>query len=190
MKSAHTTPLFKSSHKYLVNGFTLIELIIAMAIIGVLAVVVLVAINPLERQARARDTGRIATVTQLGHAVEAFYAVAGNAAYPLEVSWAQDLIDSGELTAFPSGIEYNYNTIEPCESFVQPGTNPTFCYDLDTVGSNGALVFTTLESTSNLEKCTIGNPYFVYSTADGHGGTICSASDPTPWVSGSQTYVD
>lgn len=36
-------------------GFTLIELLIVMAILGVLAVVVLVAINPVQQLARTRD---------------------------------------------------------------------------------------------------------------------------------------
>jgi prepilin-type N-terminal cleavage/methylation domain-containing protein len=40
-------------------GFTLIELLIVIAILGVLAVVVLVAINPIEQLARTRDGGRL-----------------------------------------------------------------------------------------------------------------------------------
>ena len=46
------------------RGFTLIELLIVMAILGVLAVVVLVAINPIQQLARTRDTGRKSGVTQ------------------------------------------------------------------------------------------------------------------------------
>ena len=43
---------------YLKKGFTLIELLIVIAILGVLAVVILVAINPQEQLARGRGGGR------------------------------------------------------------------------------------------------------------------------------------
>lgn len=52
------------------SAFTLIELLIVIGILGVMAVIVLVAINPGQKQAQARDTGRISGVSQLGHAVE------------------------------------------------------------------------------------------------------------------------
>ena len=64
------------------RGFTLIELLIVMAILGVLAVVVLLAINPAEQLARTRDTGRVSAVTQMGHAVQA-YDTSHNAVYPV-----------------------------------------------------------------------------------------------------------
>ncbi len=67
------------------KGFTLIELLIVMAILGVLAVVVLVAINPVQQLARTRDAGRKSGVTQMGHALEAFYTSQG-AEYPDEAA--------------------------------------------------------------------------------------------------------
>ena len=69
-----------SFSKKLSKGFTLIELLIVIAVIGVLAAVILVAIDPIEQLARGRDAGRKSTNVQLGRALEAFYANTGS--YP------------------------------------------------------------------------------------------------------------
>lgn len=54
-------------------GFTLVELLIVIALIGVLAVAVLSAINPLEQINRARDTGYKNDVEQLISALDRYY---------------------------------------------------------------------------------------------------------------------
>lgn len=171
------------------KGFTLIELIIVIAILGVLAVIVFVAINPGERQAQARDTGRISSITQLGRSLQAYYTV--NTNYPDVGTWAQDLIDQGELSIFPSGVSYSLNGISACTTYVQPAVDSTYCYDEDQVSDNGALVFSKAEATSNRDECTAPEEaYFVFSTEDGRGGTICSNGDPVPWPAGTQNYVN
>lgn len=169
------------------HGFTLIELLIVMAILGVLAVLVFVAINPAERQAQARDTGRMSAITQIGHALEGYLASQGN--YPATGNWAQPLLDVGELSSFPSGIPYNAHGVTNCTTYVQPNLDPTFCYDLDV--DNDALVFARAEANNATVKCTAPEvAFFVYSTADGRGGTICSNGDPAPWASGTMSYED
>lgn len=169
------------------KGFTLIELLIVIAILGILAVIILVLIDPVEKQAQARDTGRISSVVQLGRNVQAYYSQRGT--YPATASWAQDLLDTGELSSFPSGIAYSAYSTTNCLTFVQPATDPTYCYDLDS--NNGALVFALAEANAYTQRCTAPeSAYFVFSTADGRGGTICSNGDPSPWSPGTQTYVD
>lgn len=56
------------------KGFTLVELLIVIALIGVLAVAVLAAINPLEQLNRARDTGMESDGSQLLAATDRYYA--------------------------------------------------------------------------------------------------------------------
>ncbi|MBN1168804.1 type II secretion system protein [Candidatus Woesebacteria bacterium] len=169
-------------------GFTLIELLIVMAVLGVLATVALVIINPTERQAEARDTGRISSVVQIGRAISAYYTSKGE--YPAEGTWAIDLVDGNELSTFPAGIEYS-GSITPCVTFPQPADPNTFCYEEDQLSGNGAIVFSKAESLRYRNKCTAPEEaYFVFSTADARGGTICSSGDPSAWASGTMSYVD
>lgn len=58
-------------------GFTLIELLIVIAVLGILAVAVLSAINPIEQINRSRDTGSRSDAEQLISAIDRFYASSG-----------------------------------------------------------------------------------------------------------------
>lgn len=58
-------------------GFTMIELLIVIAILGILAVAVLAAINPIEQINRGRDTGTRSDAEQLISAIDRFNAFKG-----------------------------------------------------------------------------------------------------------------
>lgn len=160
-----------------------------MAILGVMAVIILVIINPVEKLAQARDSNRLTSVTQLGHALQAYYT--STSSYPVVANWAQNLIDKSEISSFPSGVPYSAYSITPCTTYVEPYTNPTYCYNEDEANGRGAIIFTKAEALSYRSKCTAPyTAYFVFSTVDGRGGTICSNSDPIPWDNGTITYLD
>lgn len=59
------------------GGFTMIELLIVISILGILAVMVLAAINPLEQINRGRDTAKRGDAEQLLGAVERYNAFQG-----------------------------------------------------------------------------------------------------------------
>ena len=172
------------------KGFTLVELLIVIAIIGVLAVVVLVAINPVEQLAKTRDSGRISTVTQVGHAIQAYYTshATQTNAYPTEANWSLNLTQSGEISTFPSGIAYT-GSPTLCTENDEPATTPTYCYDLDTVGTLGAIVYSRMESQNQNTKCGANMAFAIFSTADGRGGIVCSAgADLNPLAAGGFAY--
>lgn len=166
------------------KGFTLIELLIVIAILGTLAVVVLLALNPVQQLARTRDSGRIAGVTQLGHAIEA-YAVSHNGLYPTEnATWITTLVNAGEIQTTPSGIT---DSVGP-GGCTNVAVNSTWCYDYNAAAAQ-AIVYASLESVSSDSLCATPatqRPWAVYSTADGRGGVVCTGgTEPT---SGNQTF--
>ncbi|MDP3983310.1 MAG: type II secretion system protein [bacterium] len=56
------------------KGFTLIELLIVIALIGVLAVALISAINPVEQTRKANDTSRKTAAAEMLNAIERFQA--------------------------------------------------------------------------------------------------------------------
>lgn len=74
-------------------GFTMIELLIVISILGILAVAVLSAINPVEQINRGRDTGSRSDAEQLISAIDRFYAFQGY--YP----WRSGASVTGETDA-------------------------------------------------------------------------------------------
>lgn len=59
------------------KGFTLIELLIVIAVLGVLAVAVLSAINPIEQINRGKDTGSRSDAEQIIGAIDRYYTSKG-----------------------------------------------------------------------------------------------------------------
>ena len=67
--------------KYMQRGFTLIELLVVIGIIGILAAVVLVAVNPARQFASARDTQRRSDLYGITNAIYQ-YATENNGNLP------------------------------------------------------------------------------------------------------------
>ncbi len=155
------------------KGFTLIELLIVIAILGTLAVVVLIALNPVQQLARTRDAGRRSTVSQLGHAVEA-NATSRNGVYLTPAAtWVTALVTAGEIATAPQNPTYSApGGAANCATNAQNG----FCYNAYGAPLTRAIVYARLESAAENSKCpTAGNAaWAVYSTANSGGGILCT----------------
>lgn len=160
------------------RGFTLIELLIVIAILGTLAVVVLIALNPIQQLARTRDGGRRSTVSQLGHAIEANATGRGGVYLTPSSTWITALVQAGEIASAPQNPPYSApGGASNCTTNAQNG----FCYN--TFGSNTrAIVFARLESAAENSKCpTAGNAaWAVYSTPNSGAGILCTSGQGSP----------
>ncbi|MBD3279724.1 MAG: prepilin-type N-terminal cleavage/methylation domain-containing protein [Candidatus Pacebacteria bacterium] len=136
-------------------GFTMIELLIVITILGILAVAVLSAINPIEQINRGRDTGSRSDAEQLVSAIDRYYAF--NGYYPWQtgasdpdddIAWQEfdtDITDSGgTCTIFEKlGTEINAGCTgaqELKDSFLERVTDTTYntlyVYNAGTTGSS------------------------------------------------------
>lgn len=133
------------------NGFTLMELIVAIGIISVLMVIVYGAVNPSKQYEDAENADRTYTIRTLEHAV------------------AQYLIDGNNLATIPSGIT---NAKPICQEGVT-GTDCTVTaggYDLSGLSENGKYVVTLPVDPAQSGSTITG--YYIY--LDGSFIQICS----------------
>jgi prepilin-type N-terminal cleavage/methylation domain-containing protein len=91
------------------TGYTIVELLIVIVVIGILATITLVAYNGVQN--RARDTIRISDLTAIADALEVY--VVNNGAYPTPVStpnassWEVSTNGSNVATDFLSALATN-----------------------------------------------------------------------------------
>ncbi len=124
-------------------------------------------------------------MAQLGRSLEAYFTTHSGTYVPESSTFINNLVGSGELSTVPSAIAYGVTGITGCTG-AAGGEQNGWCYDAtDVDGAEPAVLYTVLESNSDRSKCTSGEAYFVWSTADGRAGLVCSASEPAP---GAQTW--
>jgi prepilin-type N-terminal cleavage/methylation domain-containing protein len=86
------------------RGFTLVELLIVIAIIGILAVAVLAALDPIEQLKKSRDTGRLSDARELFNAYTRYYASYN--CYPEERSGGSCVNDTWAELETLAGVGY------------------------------------------------------------------------------------
>jgi len=110
-------------------GFTMIELLIVIAILGILAVAVLSAINPVEQINRGRDTGSRSDAEQLISAIDRYNAFQGY--YPWQNGSSDDAYEVAWITDWDGdGIFMNNDSTCEVKDLLGAGN------DISCVGSN------------------------------------------------------
>jgi prepilin-type N-terminal cleavage/methylation domain-containing protein len=118
-----------------IRGFTLVELLIVVAIIGLLATGVLMVMNPSTYFRNSRDARRKSDLQTIRTAVELFYA--GNSSYPNSTNGAitslNSAIKDGTSWTFPASGGTTYLQLAPKDP---QSTNPAYCYVSSGTGYN------------------------------------------------------
>lgn len=165
------------------SGFTLVELLVVIAVLGVLAAVVLIAINPVEQLARGRDAGRKNGLGQIHNSLQAYYTSHGGEYFPAAVGWLSVLVTAGEIKTVPPAINYSVTGSAGCTTLGEPAVTPSgglYCYVHAVLPVQEVIVYTRLESSSDNSKCTSpAVAWFLWSSTDSRAGIICNAGEPT-----------
>lgn len=164
--------------KNISRGFTLIELLIVIAVLGILAAVVLIAINPIEQLARGRDAGRKTTLGQLKNGVLAYYTSRQGVFPPETDTWIQDsLVVTGEIRQLPPLQPYTAGGAA-CADLVTVGRQGNYCYDNNSAVPPNVVVYVQLESSSEDGKCAtaLDRPYFVFDSVSGVTCLVCAGA--------------
>lgn len=145
------------------KGFTLVELLVVVAVIAILAAITVVAINPAKKLGQSRDAARKSSMQQLATAMSTYYTQ--NASYP---ATTEELVTLGELKNLPkgpTGADFNYVV------------TPASCTTTDKT-CLGAVVYDTYEYPTT--ACATGTAYWGWTSSSSMLGKICTAGTPAP----------
>lgn len=154
-------------------GFTMVELLIVIAVLGILAVAVLSAINPIEQINRSKDTGSRSDAEQLIGGIDRFYTAKGY--YPWQDSpndgkagdanWLNVRDKINDATANKILTNLSGGTGELKDSFVSRITasdyNTLYLFNLGQQGSSSYICFKPTSKTFDddaVKRCTAGLP--------------------------------
>ena len=135
--------------RYLSKGFTLVELLIVIALLGIIATIVISAINPIEQANRAYDAGSKADASQLLSAIQRYYA--SHSDYPWQD--ASCTTDGGTQCEASSDTAFPFITADDA-SVGLCGANGAAC---KSTANQGALVSSLELQTQFLSKTWVGN---------------------------------
>jgi prepilin-type N-terminal cleavage/methylation domain-containing protein len=162
------------------KGFTLVELLVVIAVLGVLAAGVLVAIDPLQMLARGRDSAKKSAITELGRATIAYQTTQND--LPAGSAWATTLQGTGDIKAIPDNPDSTDCTIAGTAT-ADDGVQGGYCYESDpTTGE--FIIYARAEADSETAKITCSSPniaYITYSSFAGKTGLACT-NDLEPGV--------
>lgn len=86
------------------SGFTLVELLIVISLLGVIALIVIAAINPIEQANRARDTRMKADAAQLISAIDRYFATHSVFPWVTAGEKANNEVSFGFISAIDTGV--------------------------------------------------------------------------------------
>lgn len=173
------------------KGFTLVELLIVIAIIGVLAGVLLIALNPFEQFAKGRDAGRVYSVNQLGRAMLTYVQATASSSstgvtYPaVSTSWQTTyLVSTNEIQGALSVAAGKGGAVCSPAADMQTGTN--LCYV--PLNSNAdAAVWAVAESGDATVRAgggtaCVGTAVIAYIASQGKTGYDCIPTARSPFT--------
>jgi len=167
----------KDNNKSMRKGFTLIELLVVLGILGILATVLLVAINPSAQLQKANDAHRKSDLETIQRALELYYQDKGS--YPPSVN---NEIAPGNVAINWGGPWQPYISTLPKD----PTAGNTYVYYSAAAGQTYYLYANLQRGTSDPQACNKGGACISLSTnslSSNSCGGMCNYGVSSPNVS-------
>jgi prepilin-type N-terminal cleavage/methylation domain-containing protein len=158
--------MIKTKNKLVfIRGFTLVELLVVIGVLGVLATGLLIAINPAQQLAKARDSARKSAIKQIRSALERYRLTVGT--YPISSPWVYSntagwrTFLGSELKTVPTDP-----TQGKCSSPTVPwsgGSSNCWMFAYRSVNGTTYDLVAHLENTSDADRCEMKK--WVYNAA-------------------------
>lgn len=152
------------------KGFTLVELLVVIAVISVLATIMVSVINPIPIQQKARDSQRVSDLSKVKVALENYFS--DNRSYPTQAAWV--VVDTGATVS--TALEPGYINSLPTDPkqtgtlCSASGTWRRYAYKSD---GNRYVLATNMETTYMSSSCpfTVAADVTLFCTCSFSGGT-------------------
>lgn len=140
------------------KGFTIIELLIVIVVIGILATITAVALGG--ANARARDAKRESDVKSLQTAIEAYYTIEGSSSYPAEADMNDATFRTDNFQGLDESVYQDPNAADdqlantPTEGQYAYSATPAGC-DRTTTACDGYTLTVTLEEGDEITRSNL-----------------------------------
>jgi general secretion pathway protein G len=151
-------------------GFTLVELLVVIGVIGVLATGLLVAVNPGAMLARGRDAQRKADMRNIQEALERYASV--NSSYPISASWTYS---TAAGSSWIPGLDSYMKVVprDPVNNINGPWTNGRHTYAYISPNGRHYNLVSQLENRSDPDRCELKQWIYVTNYNTGVGNVWC-----------------
>jgi prepilin-type N-terminal cleavage/methylation domain-containing protein len=156
------------------QGFTLVELLVVIGVLGVLVAGILIAVNPAQQLAKARDAQRKSDLRNIQEALNRYQAV--NGSYPTATNW----VFSKNADPWIPGLDQSMKNIpkDPVNNINNPWVEGRHTYAYRSHNGLHYNLVAQLENDNDPERCELEKWVYITNYDAGTGLVWCEVGTP------------